>query len=346
MTRLVAVLVLAAVVGCGGDGGSADGGGRGGSGVISGSGGGGGSAGGGSAGGVDGGGSGGVDLGTGPIPIAQYETLALAAGCNNLVKCGLYPDQATCLSSDQVVPHLYDTLVADVASGKVLYDPAQGRACVDATNTLPCTRTALAATNPALASCDAVFNGTVAAGGACFFDEECAGGGNCQIDYTSCPSGECCPGSCVGPPPTVGLGVDCTAYGTVTCAAGTTCTPRRPSPLVGLASRRRRRSPARIPSIATRRAEPARRPRPPAGPATRRRVRSIATPKRIDATPPRRSAGRCSGRGAPATPRRARASPMLLATRRPAPAFRSRLSARPAIRKAPFARAASAIRPA
>jgi hypothetical protein len=221
MTRLAGALVVAALVGCGGGNGIT---GTGGSTSTGGSTGTGGSIGTGGSTGTGGSIATGGAAGGGPIPIAEYEALALAAGCNVLVRCGLYPDQATCLSSDQVVPHLYDTLVADVASGKVLYDPAQGRACVDATNTLPCTRTALAASNPDDASCDVVFTGTVAAGGACFLDEECAGGGNCQIDYTSCPSGECCPGSCVAPPPTVGPGGDCSTYGTVTCAAGTTCT--------------------------------------------------------------------------------------------------------------------------
>ena len=190
-TRLARALILAALVGCGGGTGGSTG-----------------------TGGTSGG---------GPIPLSEYVAAVLAAGCNSLVQCGLFPDQATCLTSDQVVPHLYETLVADVASGKLNYDPAQGRACVDTWNSLACTRTATAASQVEVI-CGAVFTPSVTADGTCFFDQECPAGDNCLIDYTSC-STDCCPGNCVAPPPTVGLGADCTAYGTVTCAAGTTCTP-------------------------------------------------------------------------------------------------------------------------
>jgi hypothetical protein len=213
-TRLLAALVIAAA-GCGSSGGAgATGGSVGAGGSTGGSGGNGGIGTGGSP--AEGGSGGG-----GPIPISQYETLALAAGCHNEVLCGDFPDVATCLSSDQVVSHLYDTLVADVADGKVSYDAAQARACVDEWNSLPCTRT-MSLKHPD-DPCDSVFTGTVAVGGTCFFDEECAAGSNCQIDYTKCGLSQCCPGSCVEIPTPAAAGGDCTSLGA--CVSGTTCVP-------------------------------------------------------------------------------------------------------------------------
>jgi hypothetical protein len=214
-TRLLGALVIA-VVGCGSSGGAGatggsggkvgTGGAAGGSGVNGGSGTGGGFAGSG---------------GGGPISFSQYETLVLAAGCQNSVLCGDFPDVATCLSSQQVLPHYYDTLGADVADGKIGFDPAQAQACVDEWNSLPCTRTA-SLKHPD-DPCDSVFTGTVAVGGTCYFDQECAAGSNCQIDYTNCSLSQCCPGTCAAIPAPVGAGSDCT-LATVMCATGTTCT--------------------------------------------------------------------------------------------------------------------------
>lgn len=211
-TRLLGTLVIAAA-GCGGGAGTV--GGRGGGDA-------GGAAGG--SGGNSGGGTGGSSAGSGgggPISFSQYETLVLAAGCQNSVLCGDFPDVATCLSSQQVLPHFYDTLGADVADGKVSFDPAQAQACVDEWNSLPCTRTA-SLKHPD-DPCDSVFTGTVAVGGSCYFDQECVAGSNCQIDYTNCAPAQCCPGSCAAIPAPVGAGGDCTSGGV--CTTGTTCTP-------------------------------------------------------------------------------------------------------------------------
>jgi hypothetical protein len=209
-TLLLGTLVIASV-GCGGSGTFGATGGNGAAGGAAGAS--GGSGGGGSGGNATGGGSG----TGGPIPFAQYESLALAAGCQNEVRCGEYPDVATCLSSEQVLPHYYDTLGADIASGKIVYDATAARGCVDLWSTLPCTRTVTFLNDP----CDSVFTGTVAVGGACFFHEECASN-NCQIDYTNCGRADCCPGICVAAPTVVGAGGDCTPSN-VTCATGTTC---------------------------------------------------------------------------------------------------------------------------
>ena len=216
-TRFVAVLAIA-LAGCGSGGGAASA-----TGGHSGTGGATGGSGGGNNGGGNGGSGGSVSGsgGGGPIPISQYVSLVLAAGCEYAVRCGEYPDVATCLSSQQVLPHYYDTLSADVADGKVAYDATQARSCVDLWSNTPCTRTAFL--NVPNFPCDSVFTGTVAVGDTCFFQEECASR-VCQIDYTVCDRAQCCPGVCVAAPTVVGVGGDCTSSNT-TCATAATCLP-------------------------------------------------------------------------------------------------------------------------
>lgn len=163
----------------------------------------------------------GCDGSGGPIPFSQFEPTALAAVCRFSVLCRIYPDQATCMASEQTEPHFYDTLGQDVASGEVSYDGTAARACVDAINGLSaCTRTAYAgvASGPA---CNTIFTGTVAVGGACFFSEECVGGGTC-LRTASCTSDQCCAGTCQAPEVTVPLGGSCSPGATV-CATGAVC---------------------------------------------------------------------------------------------------------------------------
>jgi hypothetical protein len=164
-----------------------------------------------------GGGSGG-----GSIPFDQLEPTLLAAACHLNVLCGTFPDTATCMASLYVKPHFLDTIGPDIASGKVVYDGAKARACVDMVNAITsCDRTALAglALDPVCGN-DTAFKGTVAAGGPCFFLEECAGGANCQKTDSTCTTNQCCAGTCVAPPAPVAVGADCT---TATCVTGSVC---------------------------------------------------------------------------------------------------------------------------
>ena len=163
----------------------------------------------------------GCDGGGGAIPFSQFEPTALAAVCRLAVLCRAYPDQATCMTAEQTEPHYYDTLGQDIASGKVIYDGASGRACIDAINALSsCSRNVLA-TAGVTPVCDKIFTGTVAAGGACFFSAECVGDGTC-LSTGSCSSDQCCAGTCQAGTVTVQLGDNCLG-GVATCAAGTVC---------------------------------------------------------------------------------------------------------------------------
>lgn len=152
------------------------------------------------------------------IPFPQFEPAALAAICHLDVLCGTFPDQATCLSSEQAQPHLYDTLGVDIASGKVVYDGKSARTCLDAVNALAsCSRSTYAALEALDPTCSAIFTGTVAAGSACFFSQECAGHGTCA---STCTGDACCAGTCASTP--VAEGQPCSFVGAV-CASGTRC---------------------------------------------------------------------------------------------------------------------------
>ncbi len=165
----------------------------------------------------------GCDGSGGSIPFDQLEPSLFGAVCHLQVLCGTFPDAATCMSSEYARQHLFETLGQDIASGKVDYDGGKARACVDTLNALSsCDRSALAALNlDPICGQDAVFKGTVAVGGACFFSEECAAGGTCQRTDTSCTSDQCCAGTCLAPAP-VPVGGDCSVVG-ATCVSGSVC---------------------------------------------------------------------------------------------------------------------------
>jgi len=68
-------------------------------------------------------------------------------------------------------------------------------------------------------ACVGLFEGTVALGGACFIDTECASGA-CEPTDPAC-TGQCCAGTCVAAPAIAALGGDCSAG--QPCATNTYC---------------------------------------------------------------------------------------------------------------------------
>jgi hypothetical protein len=163
-----------------------------------------------------GGGSGGT------LSFDELGPAIIAASCRASVLCEQSPDQATCLASTQFTPSIFETMRADIASGLVRYDAHAARACVDTYATLDeCTFTAIVRFDRGLdATCGKVFTGTLPAGSACYFDEECADHGQC--DRPSCSSaGGCCVGTCLRRI-VVQAGGDCGQPGSE-CVAGTTC---------------------------------------------------------------------------------------------------------------------------
>jgi hypothetical protein len=153
--------------------------------------------------------------GPGPIPLESALAELGGARCEFLVRCGWDVDQATCLDY-----HL-DTgllqLVADVGWGRVGYDAAAARACVEAQRAQSCD--VLQADVKALeATCKAAFGARVPASGECFLSSECVGDLYC--DFSTCNGETCCSGVCTAPPARAPIGADCSA---ALCQEGAYC---------------------------------------------------------------------------------------------------------------------------
>ena len=150
------------------------------------------------------------------FPIAILADQEIEAHCEQATRCGQYRDVNTCVfeldRADFRLPALLlrafnPAYAAAVGSGQVHYDERAAAACVDALAAISCD---LSARDARLEpdACANVFTGTVAQGGPCGFDEECASArctpaALCPDDYT------CCIGTCATPPHTAALGDAC-----------------------------------------------------------------------------------------------------------------------------------------
>lgn len=147
------------------------------------------------------------DPGPGPIPLDELRGELAKATCEQYVRCGQMPDAATC-TAVQGDTDLTLQLLTDAVMGRVTYDEAGARACVEAVRILTCD--SLAATQKNLAAaCAKMFVGTIPEGGACLFSTECAGGGTCNTAMCM-GGGSCCLGVCEKKPAAVAVGADCT----------------------------------------------------------------------------------------------------------------------------------------
>jgi hypothetical protein len=150
---------------------------------------------------------------TEPIPFAEYTSRETAALCERDVRCGFYPDEATCRST--FFTRLQ--LDSDVATGKVKYDGTAAASCLEASALVGCSDSEVAAARPSVtAACHGVFTATIASGGACLTDAECDSE-SCNLG--ACNGATCCLGSCQD---RIALGGDCSAVGAA-CVAGTFC---------------------------------------------------------------------------------------------------------------------------
>ena len=170
-----------------------------------------------------GGGSSGAGGGGEVLDYAAFEAAWLDGHCRMAVACETFPDQATCLASlGTTEPLRYATFVDDIAAGRILFDATAAARCLTVHASPSCTQTHAARVS-ATDLCDGVTTGTVPAGGACFFNEECAGGGLCRSESLPCdPRTYCCFGACQ-PRTVVPRGGDCSAAD-AHCVDGTRCT--------------------------------------------------------------------------------------------------------------------------
>lgn len=128
------------------------------------------------------------------------------AYCGYAVRCGQISDLALCerLFTGELLSDFVQ-FEANVEDGTVVFDPEAAAACIAAIEDWSCDTTAENNRSEPEA-CGQVFTGTVAEGGDCYIDEQCADGGNCApikcIDA-------CCLSECVAGPPEVDLGDSC-----------------------------------------------------------------------------------------------------------------------------------------
>lgn len=153
---------------------------------------------------------GGGTAGGGPVPLEQIGARTVRAVCTAQVRCGLFPDEASCTEA-RVVD--LAQVQADVSAGKTRYDPAMEGACLDAIAATSCNASdAIGTPLP----CTKALEGTLTDGAACLLGSECVSQ-NCNVG-PACADVACCAGTCGA---VVTENGDCS--GGNTCAAGTFC---------------------------------------------------------------------------------------------------------------------------
>jgi hypothetical protein len=155
-------------------------------------------------------------------PFRLFQAARVTADCQIEVLCGEAPEQATCESGAHDYAHEDDTLQADIAAGRVVYDGAKAQACIDRMNGVTsCAGGYLSVVLQTVSSCWDVLTGQVPAGGTCYFDEECAGRAGCVITLGCDLFTQCCAGTCSATPLAIAEGADCS--GGEACVPGTFC---------------------------------------------------------------------------------------------------------------------------
>jgi hypothetical protein len=174
-------------------------------------------------------GAGGTGSGGGSIGVGDLGTALADVVCDRDVRCGAYPDKATCLGN---VALDESKLAAAVNAGTVIYDGRAAAACVaalraDTTGFGSCSVTDQE-TRPQPAACLAYAKGTLPPGATCSDGFVCQSGACANI---RCPS-SCCAGVCSTP--SIPLGGACSpgdgcpdgAFCSLTLVSGT-CAPKK-----------------------------------------------------------------------------------------------------------------------
>jgi hypothetical protein len=163
------------------------------------------------------------------IPIDDLGAKVKDALCSHAVRCGSFPDMATCLASTHIDE---GQLVNDVKSGKITYDGQAAADCLDTLSSTSCSFSdQLFASEPQ--SCKDSIKGTVADGGPCFTSSDCVSG--------SCNTIGGCMGTCDPSRTIITANGNCSAPNTKctddSWCNGGTCTMRTPAgqPCMGLA---------------------------------------------------------------------------------------------------------------
>ncbi|MBL4633588.1 MAG: hypothetical protein JKY56_06940 [Kofleriaceae bacterium] len=126
--------------------------------------------------------------GGGDVKLEDLGTEVADTICSDQVKCGAFPDKASCIESTKIN---VDQLIAEVEAGLVTYDSSKAGECLDSLGGTDCTIFGSDQQENEEA-CDATFAGTIAIGGACITNESCAGEARCdQSNDETCTPGVC-----------------------------------------------------------------------------------------------------------------------------------------------------------
>ena len=155
--------------------------------------------------------------GGGTVALPELGARLADAECAYEVRCGFFPDQATCVAA---TPSNLAQVTADVRTGKTIYDGAAASDCLALIANLSCQ--ASVTSDLESQRCLDAFKGTVAAGGACFSNEECVSE-RCSLG--ACDVGTaCCAGACAAAFPPIARGAACQiAQPGSACVKGTSC---------------------------------------------------------------------------------------------------------------------------
>jgi hypothetical protein len=140
-------------------------------------------------------------------PSVKYEGFDQAlqqARCERAARCGLFPDEASCMTTARVVPNT--SIAAAIQADKIHYDGKRARQCVDAMAKQSCDLTA-DDSHVTPTACAQMFTGTVKGGEMCSLSEECASGLCERPD--ACTENGCCVGTCKDEQKTAQAGGDC-----------------------------------------------------------------------------------------------------------------------------------------
>jgi hypothetical protein len=155
--------------------------------------------------------------GGGSVSYDQFAAQFDSAYCEYEVRCGLFPDQATCESANNGLTIVSDPSVGSaIAAGKIVFDGAAASRCLSEFAASSCDQTQARQTP---ADCLAVAHGTVGSGGACAASAECISQ-VCEIP--SC-SMACCQGTCLGDAPPSQAPTNGACVTSSQCVAGDYC---------------------------------------------------------------------------------------------------------------------------
>ena len=131
----------------------------------------------------------------GPLTINSLPGAFVNAQCGALVRCGVITDVATCRSLDNDID-IDPEVIAAVKNGTVIFNEDEARLCISGFGN-SCDPNRLEGSGDD--HCDLIVEGTIAAGGTCFIDEQCV---SQECETVTCPDA-CCAGTCIGDAPPV-----------------------------------------------------------------------------------------------------------------------------------------------